>query len=92
MKGSAWLINTSRAGLVDGDALWEALKGGRLGGAALDVYDVEPLPLSDRFRELDNVIMTPHLGYYVVEQLGAFYQGTVSNLSAFLDGRATNLV
>ncbi|MEN9774699.1 MAG: hypothetical protein RL322_1769 [Pseudomonadota bacterium] len=92
MKPTAWLINTSRAGLVEADALWQALQERRLGGAALDVYDIEPLPLSDRFRALDQVIMTPHLGYYVVEQLEAFYQGTVRNLVAFLDGQPINRV
>ncbi|RNJ75309.1 MAG: 3-phosphoglycerate dehydrogenase [Nitrosopumilus sp. H8] len=61
MKKTAVIINTSRGGVVDEDALYDALKGGRLGGAALDVFEKEPA-VGNRLAELDNVILTPHIG------------------------------
>lgn len=64
MKPGAILINTSRGGLIDDDALVEALREGRLGGALLDVYQKAPLPVDHPFRTLSNVILTPHVGFY----------------------------
>lgn len=61
MKPTAYFINPARAALVDYDALYEALKAGRIAGAALDVYRQEPLPADSPFRQLDNVLITPHL-------------------------------
>jgi len=61
MKPTAYFINTARAALVDYDALYEALKAGRIAGAALDVYPREPIPEDSPFRELDNVVLSPHL-------------------------------
>jgi D-3-phosphoglycerate dehydrogenase len=85
MKPGACLVNTARAGLVDTEAMLQALRAGRIAGAALDVFDVEPLPQDHELRRMDNVILTPHLGYTVEETLGAFYQGTVDALSAWFD-------
>jgi len=84
MQPHALLVNTARAGLVDQDALYEALVQGRIGGAALDVFNEEPLPPHDRFRELGNVLLTPHLGYATEEQMRGYQQNTVRNLLGYL--------
>jgi len=69
MKPTAFLINTSRGGIVDEQALAEALKAGRIGGVALDVLSVEPPPLDHPLRGLSNVILTPHLAFYSRESV-----------------------
>ena len=66
MKPTAYLINTAREGLVDSNALYKALKDGRIGRAALDVFNIEPLPNDSPFLQLENVTLTPHLaGHYL---------------------------
>jgi phosphoglycerate dehydrogenase-like enzyme len=84
MKPSAYLVNTSRAGLVDTDALVTALEEGRIAGAGLDVYDVEPVPLGDRLRRLDNILATPHLGYVTERNYRTFYSEVVDAISRFV--------
>src|SRR5262249_38964938 len=69
MKKGAVLINTARGGLVDEGALIAALDSGQLGGAALDVAAVEPLPKNSKLTGRDNVILTPHTGFYSVQAL-----------------------
>lgn len=69
MKPGAVVINTSRGGLIDENALVEALRAGRLGGALLDVYEQAPLPVNHPFRTLSNVILTPHVGFYSEDSL-----------------------
>jgi phosphoglycerate dehydrogenase-like enzyme len=86
MKPHAYLINTSRGPIVDESALIEALRAGRIGGAGLDVYDVEPLPPDDPLRLLPNVTLAPHLGYVTREMLAAFYSDTIEAVVAWLDG------
>ena len=71
MKPSAFFINTSRGPIADEAALIEVLKEKRIKGAALDVYDVEPLPLDHPLRELDNVILSPHIAYVSEEHYQA---------------------
>ena len=86
MRTSAFLINTSRAGLVDQHALIEALKSGQIAGAGLDVFETEPLPADDVFRTLPNVLATPHLGYVTETNYATYYREAVEDIQAFLAG------
>lgn len=86
MKPTAYLVNTSRGPLVDEAALIDALRSRRIAGAALDVYDVEPLPESHPFRTMDNVVATPHVGFVTEGTYESFYRDTVENVVAWLDG------
>lgn len=86
MQPHAYLINTSRGPIVDEAALIAALKAGRIAGAGLDVFDVEPLPRDHPLRLLPNVTLSPHLGYVTREMLGTFYADTVESVLAWLDG------
>ena len=88
MKPSAYLVNTSRGPIVDEAALIDCLKARRIAGAALDVYDVEPLPKDHPLLRLDNVILTPHLGYGTEEAYRTVYGQAVEAIRAFLDGKA----
>ena len=87
MKDDAYLINTSRAPIIDKDALAEALRSGAIGGAAIDVYDYEPLPSDDPLRQLPNLIMTPHIGYVTKETMQIFYGQMAEGIAAFIDGK-----
>jgi phosphoglycerate dehydrogenase-like enzyme len=86
MKPSAYLVNTSRGPVVDSEALLAALRSGSIAGAALDVYDVEPLPLSSRLRTAPNVVLTPHLGYVTEEAYRVFYGEAAEDIVAFAKG------
>jgi phosphoglycerate dehydrogenase-like enzyme len=86
MKPDAYLINTSRGPIVDEPALIAALREGRLAGAGLDVFDIEPLPLDHPFRSMDQVTLTPHLGYNTRETLRAFWGDMPGAISAFAAG------
>lgn len=87
MKPHAFLVNTSRGPIVDESALLEALRTRRIAGAALDVYNTEPLPADHPFRQLENVVLTPHLGYVTEENYRVIYGNAVENIRAFLDGK-----
>jgi phosphoglycerate dehydrogenase-like enzyme len=87
MKPSARLINTSRGHIVDEAALIDVLRGGRIAGAALDVFDTEPLPPDHPFRSLPTVLATPHIGYVNADLYRIFYGDTVRNIVQWLDGR-----
>lgn len=87
MKPEGYLINTSRGPIVEEGALIEALTNRKIAGAALDVYDEEPLPADHPLRKLDNVVLTPHLGYVTVENYRRCYSEAVEDIRAFLAGQ-----
>jgi len=92
MKKTAFLVNTSRGPIVDEAALLDALKTRRIAGAALDVYDVEPLPKNHPVLALDNVILTPHLGYCTAEGYERAYGQAAEDVRAFIDGKIMRAV
>jgi phosphoglycerate dehydrogenase-like enzyme len=92
MRQHAFLINTARAGLVNEEALRQALDHGTIAGAGLDVYWEEPLPPDHWLRRQKNVLMQPHLGGFTDEGYASLIEPAVDNVMAFLDGRPKNLV
>jgi phosphoglycerate dehydrogenase-like enzyme len=86
MKPSALLVNTARAGLLDEAALVAALKAGRIAGAALDVFSIEPLPENHPIRSAPNTVLTPHLGYATRENFGVFDADAVEDVLAWAIG------
>ncbi len=87
MKPTACLVNTARGHLVDENALVAALRDRRIRGAALDVFQTEPLPVSHPLRSLENVVLSPHMGYVSAESYDQFFRAAVDNIEAYLDGR-----
>lgn len=87
MRPTAYLINTSRAAIVDTDALLAALDAGTIAGAATDVFDVEPLPADDPVRTAPRLLATPHLGYVSRANYETYYGQAVEDIRAFLDGQ-----
>jgi len=92
MKPAAYLVNTSRGPIVEEAALIAALRENRLAGAGLDVFDQEPLPRDHPFRSMDNVTLTPHLGYNTRETLKAFYDDMPEAIAAFAKGAPIRVV
>jgi len=87
MKPTAILVNTSRGPIVDEAALLAALRSGKIAHAALDVYDTEPLPADHPLRGMDNVTLSPHLGYVSEDVYRTFWGDCVENVEAWLDGK-----
>jgi D-3-phosphoglycerate dehydrogenase len=92
MKPGAILVNTARGPIVDTDALVAALRDGRLGGAALDVFDAEPLPPGHPLLACAQVVLTPHNADQTPEGMDLLNAGVVDNVIAFLEGRPQNVV
>ena len=92
MKPTAYFLNTSRGPIADEKAIEMALLGNRIAGAAIDVYNEEPLPLDHPFRKLDNIVITPHLGYVTAENYKRFYGHMVEDIRAWLDGKPVRVI
>lgn len=87
MKSTAFLINTSRGPIIDEAALIDVLKNKKIAGAAIDVYNTEPLPKDHPFRSMENVLATPHIGYVSQGLYETFYGDTVKNIQSWLEER-----
>ena len=92
MKPTAVLVNTSRGPIVDEDALLEALHEGTIAGAALDVYDKEPLPRDHPLREAPRTLLSPHLGYVTTEHFERFYGDAVEDIAAWMRGEPVRVL
>ena len=92
MKPTGIIVNISRGPIIDEAALVDALQRQAIGGAALDTFDVEPLPAGHPFLTLDNTLVTPHVGYVTDDGYRAFYSGVVENIRAFASGEAVRVI
>ena len=92
MKPTSYLINTARGPIVDEDALLDMLKQKKIAGAGLDTFSVEPLPVDHPFRKLDNVVLTPHLGYVTEEAYRKYYGDMVEDILGWLDGKPVRVI
>lgn len=92
MKPTAYLINTSRGPIVDEAALLDVLRAGRIAGAGLDVYDVEPLPVDHPLRSMPNTLLLPHIGYVTTDNYRTFYRHAVEDIVAFTAGRPVRVL
>ncbi len=92
MKPSAYIINTSRGPIIDEPALLAVLRDKKIAGAGLDVFDVEPLPTDHSLRKVDNVVLTPHLGYVATQNYRVYFDGVVGDIRAFLDGKPVRVL
>ena len=87
MKSSAFLVNTARGGIINEAALYDALKGKKIAGAGLDVFDMEPTPKENRLFELPNIIAAPHMAGVTTEAVAAMAVAVARNILSVLDGR-----
>jgi phosphoglycerate dehydrogenase-like enzyme len=92
MKPTAFFVNTSRGPIVDEAALIDALREKRIAGAALDVFDEEPLPPDHPFRNIENTVITPHIGYVSSDNYRLLYGEAVEDINAFLDGAPVRII
>ncbi len=90
MKKTAYIVNTSRAPIINTSALIECLKAKKIAGAGLDVYDVEPLPLDHPLRNTPRCVLTPHIGYVTKETYEVFYGETVDIIRTYQEGKILN--
>jgi D-3-phosphoglycerate dehydrogenase len=86
MKPTSYLVNTARGPIVDEGALLEILRRKKIAGAAVDVFAVEPLPVEHPFRKLDNIVLTPHLGYVTEDSFRNHYSQMVEGIDAWFKG------
>jgi D-3-phosphoglycerate dehydrogenase len=87
MRKGAWIINTSRGGLIDEVAMVDALRSGQLGGAALDVHETEPMPKTHPLFAMKNVVLTPHVSGASIQSTARAHAQAAQNTLAALDGR-----
>ena len=92
MKPDGILVNTSRAGLVDTDALITVLEAGGIRGAGLDVHDEEPLPVDHRLRSTPRTVLTPHLGYVTEDTYRIFFTQAVEDIAAWISGEPIRVI
>jgi D-3-phosphoglycerate dehydrogenase len=92
MKPSAYIINTSRGPIIEEAALLAALREKKIAGAGLDVFDIEPLPIDHPLRKMDNVVLTPHLGYVSIQNYRAYFAGVVDDIGAFIEGKPVRVI
>jgi D-3-phosphoglycerate dehydrogenase len=92
MKPTAYIVNTSRGPIIQEKALIAALEERRIAGAGLDVFDIEPLALDHPFRRMDNVVITPHLGYVSEQNYQRYFPDIVENIRAFIAGAPVRVI
>lgn len=92
MKPTAFIINTSRGPIIDESGLLDALRRGAIAGAGLDVYGIEPLPADDPLRALENVVLTPHLGYVTEDNYRLNFADALENVEAWLAGTPVRVI
>ena len=92
MKKDSVIINTSRGPIIKELDLISPIKTSKISGAALDVFDLEPLPRDHVLRKTKNILLTPHIGYVSVEAYEKFFQGYVNAIEAFLKGKPINKI
>ena len=92
MKPTAYIINTARGPIIEEKALIAALDERRIAGAGLDVFDIEPLPLDHPFRKMDNVVITPHLGYVSRQNYEIYFPDIVEDIRGFIDGKPVRVI
>jgi D-3-phosphoglycerate dehydrogenase len=86
MKPTSYIVNTARGPIIDEDALLQTLQQKKIAGAAIDVFSVEPLPVDHPFRKLDNLVLTPHLGYVTEDSFRNHYRQMVEGIDAWFKG------
>jgi D-3-phosphoglycerate dehydrogenase len=92
MKPAAFIVNTSRGPIIEEKALIAALEERRIAGAGLDVFDIEPLSLEHPFRRMDNVVITPHLGYVSEQNYRQYFPDIVEDIQAFIAGQPVRVI